>query len=59
MPSSPQVDYFSYAQAEYDSNTNNNNYAAPQRESYPYTESDTEVAPDSTVAPNSSAATVS
>jgi hypothetical protein len=45
------VDYYSYAHAEYDSNTNTNNYAVSQRESYPYTESDTEVAPDSTVAP--------
>jgi hypothetical protein len=51
MPSSPQVDYYSYAHAEYDSNTNTNNYAVSQRESYPYTESDTEVAPGSTVAP--------
>ena len=47
----------SYAYAEYDSNSNS--YAVAQREPYPNTESDTEVAPDSTVAPNSSAATVS
>ena len=51
----------SYAYAEYDSNSdvNTNSYAVPRHKPYPYTESDTEVAPDSTVAPNSSAATVS
>ena len=41
------------------SDVNTNSYAVPRHKPYPYTESDTEVAPDSTVAPNSSAATVS